>query len=208
MISMNNPDSYTGKRLSNIVSLLASEFKHNKKEVLTLEWLSLFLYIFDFKTFKEEGRASFGIKYEVCDSGTVKIINCMKTYDHNLMIELYRIDGVKIFEYGILPITNSEFESEYFSDREIEIIDDLLDAILDSNIILPKDIFDLLRKSRAYVMAYERLNTNSLKSIPIMYDDEFEELDTFQAYKDDEENLSSPARHHAINKMLSGIKSV
>jgi hypothetical protein len=205
MIYLGFKDAYFGKRLNNLIHFLINDFTNTKKEPLTFKWLSAILFIIDFTFFKKNGSAFFGLKYEITQSEIVRIINAFKTYDHKLCIENHYIESVKIYDTGIYSTGDFQYELEYFSDEEIDQIDEIINYFI-NNDNLSNDYFCTI--SRAYSKAYNNLLNSDLKIIPVKYDDEFSELENFSVYIDDEEILSEPAKHHVINKMLSKIKSV
>lgn len=193
--------AYSKERLDNLVGLIASEFKAGRGKPLSQTYLWKFLALFEFKVLEKVGYPPLGLKYAAMPKGPVPIDLYEAAKDLAPIC-----DTVNVLDGGSSPkgkIRNIEaqpdfeFSSEFFSDLEIDIIDELLDVFLNPKFV-SDDASELSHESiRAWREAWEEATLNGLESSPMSFDATFPELETAT-----EEHLSSAARRYAIGKLL------
>ncbi|MHB8279216.1 MAG: Panacea domain-containing protein [Candidatus Humimicrobiaceae bacterium] len=163
--------AYKKEKFENAISYFAAE--HHNKTGRFLPQTTLFKYLayLDFMSLKDIGRPSLELEYKAMDNGPVphKLYNKRQNYKTSLAEFVHRGNGKFIIKAQNSP------NLDYFSEYEIEKMNELLNKYADPN-ITEKDITDRIcndshREIRAWKIAYN-LKKNSIMD----YDDTFENL--------------------------------
>lgn len=159
------------KKLENAIAFFASEFHKRKNYWPAQMWIYKLLALLDFRILMATGRPCFGIEYKAMANGPVPSVLYSTRYDGtpNSSYQFIQV-GYKRINIEALK----EPDLDYFSDRVIDEMHNLVREFIDSGKEL-KDLINETHKLRSWKAARKDAEEIGRDSIPMRYEDEFEE---------------------------------
>jgi hypothetical protein len=172
--------AFQKEKIGNAMAYFAKAYYERVGYYPRQTWIYKFLALLDFRFLKKAGVPSLGLEYDAMEKGAVPAY----LYDNRFSIKS------RYFEF--IPTQTGSFEVrnlvepnlDYFSDDELDIMDDILDTYATSD--LETVIDDAHKEIRAWQIAWEKAQQIGRKRVSMEFSDEFDE----DIFKKDEMELS------------------
>ena len=164
--------AYKTEKINNAICFFADEVYKRTQKYLPQTLLYKFLAYLDFYSVEKLGKPALELKYNACENGPLplEIYNKREDYESDCFKFLKR----KNEKYVI--ISKNEANLDYFSEFEIEIMNNLLKKYVRKNLPMTKIIDKICDDShndiKAYKFAYDKKENSEID-----YSDTFEEID-------------------------------
>jgi len=164
--------AYKTEKINNAICFFADEVYKRTQKYLPQTLLYKFLAYLDFYSVEKLGKPALELKYNACENGPLplEIYNKREDYESDCFKFLKR----KNEKYVI--ISKNEANLDYFSEYEIEIMNNLLKKYVRKNLSMTKIIDKICDDShndiKAYKFAYDKKENSEID-----YSDTFEEID-------------------------------
>jgi len=164
--------AYKTEKINNAICFFANEVYKRTQKYLPQTLLYKFLAYLDFYSVERLGKPALELKYNACEKGPLplEIYNKREGYESDCFKFLKR----KNEKYVI--ISKNEANLDYFSEFEIEIMNNLLKKYVRKNLSMTKIIDKICDDShndiKAYKVAYDKKENSEID-----YSDTFEEID-------------------------------
>ena len=164
--------AYKTEKINNAICFFADEVYKRTQKYLPQTLLYKFLAYLDFYSVEKLGKPALELKYNACEKGPLplEIYNKREDYESDCFKFLKR----KNEKYII--ISKNEANLDYFSEYEIEIMNNLLKKYVRKNLPMTKIIDKICDDShndiKAYKVAYDKKENSEID-----YSDTFGEID-------------------------------
>ena len=172
--------AYKTEKLNNAICYFANEVYKRRKEYLPQTFLYKLLSYLDFTSIEKLGVPALELKYRAFKNGPVP----EEIYQNK---DVYETDCFKFDKRSnrrFIIISKREDDLDYFSDFEIEIMDNLLNKYIAKDTNMKAIIDNICNDSHNEIKAWRKAFSRKQNSI-MNYSDTFEEID-----QKDLENLS------------------
>ena len=170
--------AYKTEKINNAICFFAREVYKLRKQYLPQTLLYKFLSYLDFSSIEKLGKPALELEYRAYKNGPVPV----GIYNSR---EGYQTDCFKFEKRGtnrFVVISTKEANLDYFSEFEIETMNDLIDKYIKNNLDMKQIIDDICENShneiKAWKVAYDRK-----KNSRIDYSDTFGEIDKKESNK-------------------------
>jgi len=170
--------AYKTEKINNAICFFAREVYKLRKQYLPQTLLYKFLSYLDFSSIEKLGKPALELEYRAYKNGPVPV----GIYNNR---EGYQTDCFKFEKRGtnkFVVISTKESDLDYFSEFEIETMNDLIDKYIKNNLDMKQIIDNICEDShneiKAWKVAYDRK-----KNSRIDYSDTFGEIDKKESNK-------------------------
>ena len=170
--------AYKTEKINNAICFFAREVYKLRKQYLPQTLLYKFLSYLDFSSIEKLGKPALELEYRAYKNGPVPV----GIYNNR---EGYQTDCFKFEKRGtnkFVVISTKEADLDYFSEFEIETMNDLIDKYIKNNLDMKQIIDNICEDShneiKAWKVAYDRK-----KNSRIDYSDTFGEIDKKESNK-------------------------
>ena len=170
--------AYKTEKINNAICFFAWEVYKLRKRYLPQTLLYKFLSYLDFSSIEKLGKPALELEYRAYKNGPVPV----GIYNNR---EGYQTDCFKFEKRGtnkFVVISTKESDLDYFSEFEIETMNDLIDKYIKNNLDMKQIIDNICEDShneiKAWKVAYDRK-----KNSRIDYSDTFGEIDKKESNK-------------------------
>jgi hypothetical protein len=170
--------AYKTEKINNAICFFVKEVYKIRKQYLPQTLLYKFLSYLDFSSIEKLGKPALELEYRAYKKGPVPV----GIYNNR---EGYQTDCFKFEKRGtnrFIVISTKEADLDYFSEFEIETMNDLLDKYIKNNLSIKKIIDNICEDSHNEIRAW-KVAYNRKKNSWIDYSDTFGEIDKKESNK-------------------------
>jgi len=163
---------YREQKIKNAIAYFASEFHNRRGYYPRQTWIYKFLALLDFRILKKTGIPCLGLEYNAMKYGPVP----PRLYDARDELCTEKFCFVTTDDGGKRVESNEAPETDYFSDDELDVMDNILDFYAQDGVDLEKLIEDAHKEIKAWSKAWDLAVKIQKGRMPMDYEDEFEDL--------------------------------
>jgi len=170
--------AYKTEKTNNAICFFAREVYKLRKQYLPQTLLYKFLSYLDFSSIEKLGKPALELEYRAYKNGPVPV----GIYNSR---EGYQTDCFKFEKRGtnrFVVISTKEANSDYFSEFEIETMNDLIDKYIKNNLDMKQIIDNICEDSHNEIKAW-KVAYDKKKNSRINYSDTFGEIDKKESNK-------------------------
>lgn len=182
--------AYQKERIENAICYFASEHKKRAQKPAYQTYIYKYLALFDFQVLQETGKPALDIEYDAFGKGPVP----KHLYDTRSSYKTRCYKFISEGEDSIIIEPSHKSNLDYFSDHEIEIMNQLLDKFAHPW-ITTDDLIAASHEIPAWQKAWSRRADS--QRVPMSYDDNFDRIQTKS-----EQDLSPEEETYLIFKSL------
>lgn len=163
---------YREKKVENAIAYFAYEFNQRKGFFPRQTWIYKFLALLDFRILKRTGIPCLGLEYDAMKYGPVP----SRLYDERCGLEKGKYLFVATKDSGWRVENSADPDLDYFSDEELDVMDEILAAYTRNHVDLENLVKDSHREIRAWGKAWLLALETGRGRMPMEYCDEFDDL--------------------------------
>jgi len=170
--------AYKTEKTNNAICFFAREVYKLRKQYLPQTLLYKFLSYLDFSSIEKLGKPALELEYRAYKNGPVPV----GIYNNR---EGYQTDCFKFEKRGtnkFVVISTKEADLDYFSEFEIETMNDLIDKYIKNNLDMKQIIDNICEDSHNEIKAW-KVAYDKKKNSRINYSDTFGEIDKKESNK-------------------------
>ena len=160
--------AFQNQKIGNAVAYFAKSYCDRVGYYPRQTWMYKFLALLDFRVLRQTGTPALGLEYDALEKGPVPI----ELYDNRFGLKNDYFEFVPTGT-GTIEVRNvSQPNLDYFSDDELDVMDNILDRYATSD--LESLIEDAHSEIRAWRSAWEQAGKLGKKRVSIDFKDEFD----------------------------------
>src|SRR6056297_154822 len=163
---------YREQKIKNAIAYFASEFHNRRNYYPRQTWIYKFIALLDFRVLKKTGMPCLGLEYNAMQFGPVP----RRLYDARDGLETDKFCFVATADGGSRVESKGVPEIDYFSDDELDVMDEILDVYAQGGVDLETLIRDAHKEIKAWNKAWSLAQQVDKGKMPMDYADEFEGL--------------------------------
>ncbi len=139
---------YREQKIDNAVTYFAYKFHARKGYYPRQTWVYKFLALLDFRTLKKTGIPCLGLEYDAMKYGPVP----SKLYDKRLRLETDKFRFVNTKDKGCRVEAKKDPELDFFSDNELDVMDEILITYTQED----SDLDTLIKDAHKEIVAWNK----------------------------------------------------
>ena len=163
---------YREQKIENAIAYFASEFHGCKGYYPSQTWIYKFLALLDFRSLKKNGIPCLGLEYDAMQYGPVPC----RLYDGRPGLETDNFRFVTTKDGGWRVEAKEDPDLDFFSDDELDVMDEILVAYTQTDSDLDTLINDAHKEIVAWKKAWDLAVKEGRGRMPMEYADEFRDL--------------------------------